>query len=134
VPAVGASDTRGTLLAATISSPTSAAAATPRGGSTVQRLPVDEIKIDRSFLQRADLDALDDSVAIIGAIVDLGHRLGREVVAEGVEDEASWAILRNLGCDSAQGYWMSRPMPTHDFLPWLEAWRPTAVAALRVVR
>ena len=57
----------------------------------LQRLPVDEIKIDRSFLQRADLDALDDSVAIIGAIVDLGHRLGREVVAEGVEDEASWA-------------------------------------------
>jgi EAL domain-containing protein (putative c-di-GMP-specific phosphodiesterase class I) len=100
----------------------------------LQRLPVDEIKIDRSFLQRADLDALDDSVAIIGAIVDLGHRLGREVVAEGVEDEASWATLRTLGCDSAQGYWMSRPMPTQDFLPWLEAWRPTAVAALRAVR
>jgi EAL domain-containing protein (putative c-di-GMP-specific phosphodiesterase class I) len=100
----------------------------------LQRLPVDEIKIDRSFLQRADLDALDDSVAIIGAIVDLGHRLGREVVAEGVEDEASWATLRNLGCDSAQGYWMSRPMPTEDFLPWLETWRPTAVAALRAVR
>ena len=100
----------------------------------LQRLPVDEIKIDRSFLQRADLDALDDSVAIIGAIVDLGHRLGREVVAEGVEDEASWATLRTLGCDSAQGYWMSRPMPTQDFLPWLEAWRPTSVAALRAVR
>ena len=100
----------------------------------LQRLPVDEIKIDRSFLQRADLDALDDSVAIIGAIVDLGHRLGREVVAEGVEDEASWVTLRNLGCDSAQGYWMSRPMPTQDFLPWLDAWRPSAVAALRAVR
>ena len=100
----------------------------------LQRLPVDEIKIDRSFLQRADLDALDDSVAIIGAIVDLGHRLGREVVAEGVEDEASWVTLQKLGCDSAQGYWMSRPMPAEDFLPWLETWRPTGVAALRAVR
>jgi diguanylate cyclase (GGDEF)-like protein len=100
----------------------------------LQRLPVDEIKIDRSFLQRADIDARDDSVAIIGAIVDLGHRLGREVVAEGVEDEASWLILRELGCDSAQGYWMSRPMAGEDFLPWLERWRPNAVGALRAVR
>jgi diguanylate cyclase (GGDEF)-like protein len=100
----------------------------------LQRLPVDEIKIDRSFLQRADLTALDDSVAIIGAIVDLGHRLGREVVAEGVEDEASWLTVRDLGCDSAQGYWMSRPMPTKDFLPWMETWRPRAVAGLRAVR
>jgi diguanylate cyclase (GGDEF)-like protein len=100
----------------------------------LQRLPVNEIKIDRSFLQRADLDALDDSVAIIGAMVDLGHRLGREVVAEGVEDEAAWATLQKLGCDFAQGYWMSRPMPVDDFLPWLETWRPAAVAALRAVR
>jgi diguanylate cyclase (GGDEF)-like protein len=100
----------------------------------LQRLPVDEIKIDQSFLQRADLDARDDSVAIIGAIVDLGHRLGREVVAEGVEDEASWTTLQDLGCDTAQGYWMSRPMPAQDFLPWLENWRPTTSAALQSVR
>lgn len=73
-------------------------------------------------------------VAIIGAIVDLGHRLGRVVVADGVEDEASWATLRNLGCDSAQGYWMSRPMPAEEFLPWLESWRPTGVSVLHAVR
>jgi diguanylate cyclase (GGDEF)-like protein len=100
----------------------------------LQRLPVNEIKIDRSFLQRADLAALDDSVAIIGAMVDLGHRLGREVVAEGVEDEASWLTLQSLGCDSAQGFWMSPPMPVDDFLPWLDAWRPSSVAALHAVR
>jgi EAL domain-containing protein (putative c-di-GMP-specific phosphodiesterase class I) len=99
----------------------------------LQRLPVDEIKIDRSFLQRADLDALDDSVAIIGAIVDLGHRLGREVVAEGVEDEASWATLRTLGCDSAQGYWMSRPLSADDFDAWLDRWHPRRVAQLRAI-
>jgi diguanylate cyclase (GGDEF)-like protein len=100
----------------------------------LQRLPVDEIKIDRSFLQRADIDARDDSVAIIGAMVDLGHRLGREVVAEGVEDEAAWRTLQELGCDTAQGYWMARPMPVPELLGWLDGWRPTSVAHLRAVR
>ena len=42
--------------------------------------------------------------------------------------------LQELGCDTAQGYWMSRPMPSQDFLPWLETWRPTSMAALRAVR
>jgi diguanylate cyclase (GGDEF)-like protein len=100
----------------------------------LQRLPVDEIKIDKSFLLRADLDAGDESVAIIGAMVDLGHRLGRAVVAEGVEDETAWRTLQALGCDLAQGYWMSRPLPMPDLLGWLESWRPTAVASLRAVR
>jgi diguanylate cyclase (GGDEF)-like protein len=100
----------------------------------LQRLPVHELKIDKSFLLRADMAAHDESVDIIGAIVDLGHRLGREVVAEGVEDETSWHTLQSLGCDIAQGYWMSRPMPPGDLVGWLESWRPHAVAPLRAVR
>ena len=90
----------------------------------LQRLPVSEVKIDQSFLRPGEAD--DDSLAIVGAIVDLGHRLGREVVAEGVEDEATWRTLQRLGCDSAQGYWMSPPMPGEKFLPWLDTWRAPA--------
>ena len=90
----------------------------------LQRLPVSEVKIDQSFLRPGEAD--DDSLAIVGAIVDLGHRLGRDVVAEGVEDEATWRNLQRLGCDSAQGYWMSPPMPGEKFLPWLDTWRAPA--------
>ncbi|MGH8940107.1 MAG: EAL domain-containing protein, partial [Actinomycetes bacterium] len=98
----------------------------------LQRLPVSEVKIDRSFLQPGESDA--DSWAIVGAIVDLGQRLGRDVVAEGVEDEATWRALQKVGCDSAQGYWMSRPLPNPDFLPWLEQWRPAGLSPLRALR
>jgi EAL domain-containing protein (putative c-di-GMP-specific phosphodiesterase class I) len=97
----------------------------------LQRLPVSEVKIDKSFLQPGQQTA--SSLAIVAAIVDLGHRLDRRVVAEGVEDEATWRHLQTLGCDSAQGYWMGRPMPADDFLPWLAQWRPLEVAALRAL-
>jgi diguanylate cyclase (GGDEF)-like protein len=97
----------------------------------LQRLPVSEVKIDKSFLQPGQQTA--SSMAIVAAIVDLGHRLDRRVVAEGVEDEATWRHLQQLGCDSAQGFWMGRPMPAADFLPWLEQWRPLEVASLRAL-
>jgi diguanylate cyclase (GGDEF)-like protein len=94
----------------------------------LQRLPAGEIKVDKSFL-RPGADA--ETFAIVGAVVDLGHRLGRQVVAEGVEDEETWERLRHLGCDVAQGYWISRPLPAAAFADWLTEWRrPTA---LRVV-
>jgi diguanylate cyclase (GGDEF)-like protein len=97
----------------------------------LQRLPVSEIKIDRSFLMPGQQTA--DSWAIVAAIVDLGHRLGRQVGAEAVEDEHTWRQLQQLGCDSAQGYWMARPMPADAFLSWLEAWQQREVAALRAL-
>jgi diguanylate cyclase (GGDEF)-like protein len=97
----------------------------------LQRLPVTEVKIDKSFLQPAETES--DSFAIVGAIVDLGHRLHRHVVAEGVEDEQTWRRLQELGCDSAQGYWLSRPLPAELFERWLEDWRRPAVAALRAM-
>ncbi len=88
----------------------------------LQRLPVDEIKIDRSFLQALPDEAAE---AVIGAIVDLGHRLDRQVVAEGVEDEFAWHRLRALGCDVAQGYWISRPIQAAEVRPFVESWHDT---------
>ena len=96
----------------------------------LQRLPVTEVKIDRSFLEP---QSGEDGLALVGAIVDMGHRLGRHVVAEGVETEAAWRQLQLLGCDSAQGYWMARPMAAHDFTAWLEQWSPRQVASLRAI-
>ncbi len=98
--------------------------------SYLQRLPVAEVKIDRSFLRPGESE---DSFAIVGAIVDLGHRLGHHVLAEGVEDEQTWRRLQLLGCDSAQGYWMSRPLPAEDFTTWLAGWRARPLAALRAL-
>jgi diguanylate cyclase (GGDEF)-like protein len=109
--------------------------------SYLQRLPVTEVKIDRSFLRPGAGDDDGDGgdgdegggFAIVGAVVDLGHRLGRHVVAEGVEDEQTWQRLQRLGCDAAQGYWMSRPLAADDFTGWLSTWRPPVVTSLRVM-
>ena len=72
-------------------------------------LPVDELKIDRSFIT----DVADDAAhrAIARTIVDLGRSLGLRVVAEGIEDDACLAVVRALGVDVAQGYGLGRPMP-----------------------
>jgi diguanylate cyclase (GGDEF)-like protein len=75
----------------------------------LQRMPVDEIKIDRSFVAAMATDA--SSAAIVSSTVDLAHALGLRVVAEGIEDEATWTRLRAVGCDAAQGYHLSRPLP-----------------------
>ena len=90
-----------------------------------------EVKIDRSFLRPHG--TTPDLGAVVGGIVDLGHRLGYEVVAEGVEDEATFRRLQELGCDLAQGFWIGRPMSPELFVEWLEEWSPAAVPALRVV-
>jgi diguanylate cyclase (GGDEF)-like protein len=89
----------------------------------LQRLPVHEVKIDRSFLS-----SLPDpsSEAVIAAVVQLGHRLGRHVVAEGVETGAAYDMLRLLECDSAQGYWLSRPLPSAQLSDLLQRWAPPA--------
>jgi diguanylate cyclase (GGDEF)-like protein len=86
----------------------------------LRRLPVDEVKIDKSFITGM-ADAADDE-AIVAAIIKLGHTLRMTVVAEGVEDERTWHLLRRLGCDTAQGYWMGRPMTADDFETWIPAW------------
>jgi diguanylate cyclase (GGDEF)-like protein len=79
----------------------------------LQRMPVHEIKIDRSFVAAMATEAT--SAAIVSSTVDLAHALGLRVVAEGIEDEATWRRLRDVGCDAAQGYHLARPMPAADF-------------------
>lgn len=80
----------------------------------LRRLPVDEIKIDRSFVQ--GIVRNDDDAIIVRSIVDLGHNLHHELVAEGVEDEETWNRLAAMGCDLVQGYYVTRPVPAVDLL------------------
>ncbi len=83
--------------------------------SYLQRLPVDELKLDRSFI--LDLADSPDAAILVGTIIDLGHALGLEVVAEGVEDCAIGRQLVLLGCDLLQGYAYGRPSPASELIP-----------------
>jgi len=82
----------------------------------LKRLPVSELKIDRSFVRDMAVD--DDDATIVRSTIGLAHDLGLNVVAEGIEDRASYDLLKRLGCDVAQGYFMSRPIPARDFEAW----------------
>jgi diguanylate cyclase (GGDEF)-like protein len=83
----------------------------------LRSLPVSEIKIDRSFVARMDSDPRD--LAIVSSVIDLARGLGMRVVAEGVEDVATWHRLSALGCDLAQGWWLSRALPAGEVTVWL---------------
>ena len=83
----------------------------------LKRLPVDEIKIDRSFVMHMSED--EDNAAIVCSTIDLGRNLGLQVVAEGVETEEIWDKLHSLGCTVAQGYYLSRPVPADELRKWL---------------
>ncbi len=87
----------------------------------LKKLPVDELKIDQSFVKNMETDA--DDAKIVRSTVELAHNLGLSVVAEGVENEAVWLLLRELGCDQAQGYHMGRPMPADAFCEWSVGWQ-----------
>jgi EAL domain-containing protein (putative c-di-GMP-specific phosphodiesterase class I) len=80
--------------------------------SQLSKLPVDELKIDRSFISHAPLGS--DAVTIITSTIELGHSMGLNVVAEGVEEPEAWNLLRRLGCDFAQGYLISPPLAAAD--------------------
>ncbi len=86
--------------------------------SSLKQLPVDEIKIHKSFVRQMVNDPKD--AAIVGSAIDLGHRLGRRVVAQGVENGATWDLLAALGCDLAQGRYVSSPLPPEKVPRWLE--------------
>ncbi len=94
----------------------------------LKRLPVDELKIDKSFVMGMEKD--DDDAKIVRSTIDLAHNLGLTVVAEGVENRLIWDKLRALACDEAQGYFMGRPLPAAEFLAWRERWnaQPMALA------
>ena len=86
----------------------------------LKKLPVDELKIDKSFVMSMETD-LDDA-KIVRSTIDLAHNLGLTVVAEGVENAKAWDLLRELNCDQAQGFHMGRPMPCADFRKWSAGW------------
>jgi diguanylate cyclase (GGDEF)-like protein/PAS domain S-box-containing protein len=83
----------------------------------LQRLPVYAVKIDRSFVSRMTRDRSSES--IVKLIIDLGHTLGMKVVAEGIEDRATWDALAELRCDAAQGFYIAKPMVAKAIPTWL---------------
>jgi EAL domain-containing protein (putative c-di-GMP-specific phosphodiesterase class I)/ActR/RegA family two-component response regulator len=88
--------------------------------SQLQTLPFEELKVDRGFVHHAWRDTT--TLAIYQASIDLAKRLSMSVVAEGVEDELDWNFVKRTKCGFAQGYFISRPMPSDFVLPWLERW------------
>ncbi|GBG01412.1 hypothetical protein AZSI13_07390 [Azospira sp. I13] len=90
--------------------------------SYLKRFPLDKLKIDASFVRNIVNDSAD--LAIVHAVVSLGHSLGLRVVAEGVEGPAELQILHGMGCDVAQGYYFSRPVPAAEFEAWLASYAP----------
>jgi EAL domain-containing protein (putative c-di-GMP-specific phosphodiesterase class I) len=99
--------------------------------SRLRRLPIDEIKVDRSFVLRLAEDETDR--AITRSVLQLGRGLGLNTVAEGVEDREGWDILRAFGCDQAQGFLVSRPLAADRFREWMtrqpESARPKMAGA-----
>lgn len=83
----------------------------------LKKLPVSEVKIDKSFVRDMDVDS--DDATIVQSTIDLAHNLGLQVVAEGVESRTILELLERLGCDRAQGYYLARPMSAADAYDWL---------------
>jgi diguanylate cyclase (GGDEF)-like protein len=98
--------------------------------SYLRQLPVQEVKIDKSFVMTM-LQEPEDA-AIVRSIIDLGTNLGLVVVAEGVEDSATWTELERLGCTNLQGFYLAAPMPIPDFVEWLAAREGRLVPAQRL--
>ena len=85
--------------------------------SHLRRLPIDEIKIDQSFV--TDMTRNDSDRAIVRSIIDLGHNLGLEVVAEGVEDAPTLGALIDMGCDRVQGFVLAAALEAHHLPAWI---------------
>jgi len=89
----------------------------------LKQMPVDELKIDKSFVTGMLED--DSDAMIVRSIIDLAHNIGISVVAEGVETEAIYNRLKEMGCDAVQGYYMSKPVPAEELIEWAKTslWR-----------
>ncbi len=93
----------------------------------LKRLPVNELKIDKSFVMAMERDA--DDAKIVRSTIDLAHNLGLTVVAEGVENAGIYALLRALGCDEGQGYHIARPLPAAELAAFAQRWQAAARSA-----
>ena len=92
----------------------------------IKRLPVDELKIDKSFVM--NMTHQDGDATIVRSTIDLGHNMGMKVIAEGIESRQIWDQLAAMGCDYGQGYFMSKPMPAAEFPAWLANWSAHSVS------
>ena len=92
--------------------------------SYLQKLPVDWIKIDQSFVM--SMATNNESGLIVRSTIELAHNLGLRVVAEGVESQALWDQLGTWGCDVAQGFFVGEPMPADRFNEWETHWSPAS--------
>jgi EAL domain-containing protein (putative c-di-GMP-specific phosphodiesterase class I) len=97
--------------------------------SYLKLLPVDELKIDRSFVRYMTRE--DEDAVLVQSAIDLGHNLKLAVVAEGVEDSATLEALSRLGADTVQGYYFAKPLPEADLRIWMR--RRRAPVASRTV-
>jgi EAL domain-containing protein (putative c-di-GMP-specific phosphodiesterase class I)/ActR/RegA family two-component response regulator len=91
----------------------------------LKNIPATELKIDKSFIQEMTTGIMDR--IMVQKTIEMGHELGMHVIAEGVETEEQLDLLRSYGCDSAQGYLFSRPIPAQEMVNWLENHFPQAV-------
>jgi diguanylate cyclase (GGDEF)-like protein len=98
--------------------------------SHLARMPANEVKIDRSFVQGLESDV--EYAAVVRSAIDMGHSLGMKVVAEGIETEVAAQLLRGFGCDIAQGYLYARPMPCQALEIWLEGKERTPIIAVPI--
>jgi diguanylate cyclase (GGDEF)-like protein len=87
--------------------------------SQLRKLPVQELKIDKSFVLKLDTEPQDR--LIVKSTIDMAHGLGLKIVAEGIENQATWHILKNWGCETGQGFYMSRPVKAVDLPATLKA-------------
>jgi len=94
----------------------------------LKRLPIDTLKIDKEFI--GDLTRDPDDEAITATVITIGHSLGLNVIAEGVETEQQLAYLREQGCDEIQGFWLSTPLDANRCLTFIRNWQPSLVAAI----
>ena len=85
--------------------------------SQLYRMPFTELKVDQSFVANMTID--DEAYGIVKTCIMLGHELKMQVVAEGVENSKTLSLLKKMGCDIAQGYYIARPMPAGDLIPWM---------------
>ncbi len=93
-------------------------------------LPIDEIKLDNSFVIPMTHDAR--TAALVSSTIELAHSLGLRIVAEGVETAGTYTELTRMGCDQAQGYFMSKPVPAAELNRWLNHWQALDQSAGRL--
>jgi len=96
--------------------------------SYLKRMPVDELKIDQSFIKNMAED--EENASIVKAIIELAHTLDLLVVSEGVEDQLTLQMLTSLGTDQVQGFFVHRPIPVSELNKWLNTWDGVALHSI----